>query len=109
MGLRLPHPVIQRLAQGIYRSEAIPSINQTSGFTRYVPMFLHVEIKKRHTAADPLVQLAVWIAAEFKKRFIEGYGRSMPVIGVTVEGHSWELYIAYEPEFESAEPSPIVC
>lgn len=66
-------------------------------------------IKKRHTTADPQVQLAVWIAAEFKKRFIEGYGRSMPVIGITVEGQRWELYIAYKPKFESAEPSPIVC
>ena len=103
MGLRLPPSVQEKLAQGIYRSEAVPSINQTSGFTRYVPMFLNVEIKKQHVAADPLVQLAVWIAAEFKKRMIEGYSRSMPVVAVTVEGHNWQLYIVYEPEFESTE------
>ncbi len=108
MGLRLSHPDQEKLARGNYRSEAIPSINQTSGFTRYVPMFLNVEIKKQHVAADPLVQLAVWIAAEFKKRMIEGYSRSMPVVAVTIEGHNWQLYVAYEPEFQSTELKRLV-
>lgn len=64
-------------------------------------MFLNVEIKKQHVVTNPLIQLTVWIAAEFKKRMVEGYSRSMPMIAVTVEGHNWQLYIAYEPEFES--------
>ncbi len=75
---------------------------------QYVPMFLNVEIKKQHVAADPLVQLAVWIAAEFKKRMIEGYSRSMPVVAVTIEGHNWQLYVAYEPEFQSTELKRLV-
>lgn len=109
MGLRLPLSDQEKLARGNYRSEAGPSINQISGFIRYVPMFLNVEIKKQHVAADPLVQLAVWIAAEFKKRMLEGYSRSMPVVAVTIEGHNWQLYVAYEPEFQSKELKRLVC
>ena len=102
MALHLSAQEQDTLAKGTYASDDdIPSINQTSGFTRYVPMFLNVEIKRENAGVDPLVQLAVWIAAEFKKRVIEGYDRSMPVIAIAITGYTWDLYVAYEPAFES--------
>lgn len=71
-------------------------------------MFLNIEIKKEHAIVDPLVQLAVWTAAEFKKRALEKYDRSMPVLAIAISGYTWELYIVYEPKFHTEEVEKLV-
>lgn len=71
-------------------------------------MFLNIEIKKEHAGVDPLVQLAVWTAAEFKKRAFENYDRSMPVLAIVISGYTWELYIVYEPEFHTVDVEELV-
>lgn len=98
IGLRLEPAQRDALEQGLYVDDhALPSINQTSSFTRYTPMFLNIEIKKVNSGVDPLVQLAVWVTAEYNKRVIEGYDRSMPAVALAIVGHEWELYLAYDP------------
>lgn len=84
------------------------TINQTLGFTKHLLIFLNIEIKKEHAGIDPLVQLAVWIAAEFNKRAVEDYDRSIPVLAIAISGYTWELYIAYEPNIETDEVRDIV-
>lgn len=105
MGLLLPDEDIEYLERGTYSmSPAISSINQTDGFTRFIPMFLNVEVKRQDPNSDAKVQLAVWITAEFKKRAEEGYDRNMPVLAVAVYGDDWSLWIAYEPSPEKGSP-----
>lgn len=109
MALRLSTQEKSRLEKGVYHDESdIPGVNQTSGFTRYLPMFLNVEIKKENAGVDPMIQLATWISAEYNKRVIEGYDRSMPVIAITISGYDWHVWVAYEPAFSSAEVEEIV-
>lgn len=108
MGLSLSRLDRRKLTDGNYNFGDQPSINQTTVFTRYTPIFLNVEIKKPQTSSDPRLQLAVWIAAEFKKRLMEGWDRSIPVMAITVDGHAWSLYIVYEPGFESAKLTRIL-
>ena len=84
------------LERGLYLTpDALPSINQTSSFVNFVPMFLNVEVKLPYTDKDPLIQLGAWIAAEFEKRKNEGYSQDMPVLAVEVVGDKWNLYIFY--------------
>ena len=109
MGLVLGRRDRMRLAQAVYRAEnARPSINQTGGFTRDIPMFCHIELKKEYLSPDPLVQLAVWTTAEFKKRVLEGYDRSMPVACIAIVGHQWNLWIAFDPQPTSPTLSEMV-
>ena len=69
-------------------------------------MFVNVEVKKRHVATDPAIQMGAWIAAEFRKRLIEGWtdmefedmqGDSLslgsPVFAIEIEGDNWLLYV----------------
>jgi hypothetical protein len=108
MGLGLSSSDLQKLEAGYYRASVL-GINQTGdAFPRFTPIFLNVEVKRPQSSIDPLVQLAVWVAAEFKKRAIERWDRSMPVMAVTIDGHIWNLYIVYEPDFESEELTKIV-
>ena len=49
---------------------------------------------------DPLVQLGVWTAAGFLKRVGDGDEgiageESVPIPGITVVGHEWELHVGY--------------
>jgi hypothetical protein len=69
------------------------SINQTITFLNHTPVFLNVEVKRYASARNSKVQLAAWIAAEFKKRYIEGWPLDMPVLAVEIEQDSWLLYI----------------
>lgn len=107
MGLRLSRDQRKKL-QSNSNQEYIPSINQTSSFTRDVRMFLNIEIKKENSGTDPLVQLGVWIAAEYKKRASEGWDTTMPVLALTISWELWDLYIVYQPETQPNQKSELV-
>ena len=72
-----------------------PSINQTSFFTNFSPMFMHIEVKRPNTDKDPLIQLGAWTTAEFTKRSLEGYSLDMPVCAIEVYGDDWNVYLVY--------------
>ena len=74
---------------------AIDSINQTSNFVNFTPIFLNVEVKRKNSDEDPLIQLAAWISAEFEKRRIEHYSLNMPVLAIEIVGDAWGLYMVY--------------
>lgn len=73
---------------------AAPSINQTALFAIETPIFLNIEVKRRHVARDPTVQLAAWIAAEFTKRRYEEWDLAFPVFAVEIDGDNWLLRVA---------------
>ena len=77
IGLRLSPAERRILGRGRFKSVSMPSINQTSAFVNMTPMFVNIEVKRAHSGQDPLIQLGVWIVAEFKKRQIEGYSLDM--------------------------------
>lgn len=77
---------------------AIDSINQTSNFVNFIPMFLNVEVKRKNSDKDPLIQLGAWISAEFEKRRIEHYSLDMPVLAIEIQGDQWGLYMVYADE-----------
>ena len=77
---------------------AIDSINQTSTFVNFTPMFLNVEVKRKNSDKDPLIQLGAWISAEFEKRRIEHYSLDMPVLAIEIQGDQWGLYMVYADE-----------
>ena len=77
------------------------SINQTIGYLSNVPCYLDFEIKKANPSEAPVVQVAVWEAAQYKKRQLHGWDTSFPMPCVTVEGHNWLLWIIYEKEKDS--------
>lgn len=84
------------LARGVYQMKgAIDSINQTSSFVNFTPMFLNIEVKRKNSDKDPLIQLAAWVSAEFEKRRIEHYSLDMPVLAIEIEGDQWGLYMVY--------------
>ena len=64
-------------------------------------MFLNIEVKRKNTNIDPLIQLAAWISAEFQKRRIENYSIDMPVLAIEISEHDWYLSIVY------ASPDPV--
>ena len=97
IGLNLPSAKRKVLETGVY-SEGIPSINQTASFVSFVPMFTNVEIKRPNTDRDPLIELGIWIAAEFKKRNKEGYSLDMPVLAIAIQDDTWDLYMVFAPE-----------
>ena len=72
-----------------------PSINQTSFFTNFSPMFIYIEVKRPNTDKDPLIQLGAWAAAEFMKRTLEKYSLDMPVCAIDVCGDDWNMYLVY--------------
>ncbi|KAL8725167.1 MAG: hypothetical protein Q9166_007521 [cf. Caloplaca sp. 2 TL-2023] len=75
-----------------YRIAGEASINQTYNWTAFQPMFANFEIKTDDR--DPLVQLGTWIAAEYEKRYLEGYPTNLPVPAVVVDKDYWTLWIA---------------
>ena len=98
VGLRISHQQKTALQHGRYRDHrpgTLHSINQTAGWANHVPIFLNIEVKKKHVPEDPMVQIGVWVAAEFRKRVIEGYDLDMPVFAIEIEEDMWNLYIGY--------------
>lgn len=61
----------------------------------YSPIFAYIEVKIINQARDPTVQLAIWIAAGFKKNLQAGYDMTMPVPAISITGDYWDLYVAY--------------
>ncbi len=72
-----------------------PSINQTSFFTNFSPIFIYIEVKRPNTDKDALIQLGAWAAAEFTKRTLENYSLDMPVCAIEVNGDDWDMYLVY--------------
>lgn len=77
------------------RARVSKSVNQcTSDFLSSVPIFLDVEVRTVNKS-DPLVQLWVWEAAGHTKRRLEGWDTDMPMLGIEVDGHDWNLQIGF--------------
>ncbi|KAL9000629.1 MAG: hypothetical protein Q9188_005629 [Gyalolechia gomerana] len=91
LALRLSEEQYRILSAGQYQVNGPASINQTTGWTCLKPMFAYVEIKL--DARDPLVQLGPFLAAEFEKRYIEGYPMDIAVPAITVYEEAWKLWI----------------
>jgi hypothetical protein len=78
------------------------NINQTrSGPVRFRPITANIEVKVPGEGRNQtMVQLAVWVTAQFKKLNALTGGRGavqeicIPLI--SVEGHDWRIYIAYQ-------------
>ena len=109
MGLFLSSKHLKYLQRACFASRSIPSISQTDTQANFTPMFLNVEVKRHFTDIDPKIQLAVWITAEFKKRALEGYDRSMPVLAAAITGDSWELWIVHERDWATEMVEAVVC
>jgi hypothetical protein len=95
VGLRLSAQERDLLERGQFAENYPTSLNQTSNFANLTPLFVNIEVKRRHVEKDPMIQLAAWIAAEFNKRKVEGYSIEMPVFAIAIDGDLWELHIAY--------------
>lgn len=74
---------------------AIPTVNQTQSCFNFTPFFINAEVKRKHQNKDPLIQLGAWVAAEFNKRYREGWPLDMPVVAIAIEGDEWLLYIVH--------------
>ncbi|KAL8935759.1 MAG: hypothetical protein Q9216_005273 [Gyalolechia sp. 2 TL-2023] len=74
---------------------ACPSINHVQSCFNFTPIIANAEVKKKHQNRDPLIQLGAWVAAEFNKRYREGWPMDMPVVAITIEQNEWHLYIVH--------------
>ncbi|KAI4089625.1 MAG: hypothetical protein LQ344_005265 [Seirophora lacunosa] len=74
---------------------AYPSINQVQSCFNFTPMFVNAEVKKKHQNRDPLIHLGAWVAAEFNKRYREGWPLDIPVVAIAIEQDEWLLYIVH--------------
>jgi len=99
IGLNIPYGQKCTLQNGTYRyahpQKMGTSMNQTSSWMNYTPVFVNIEVKKKNVSDDPMIQIGAWVAAEFKKRGLEGYDIEMPVFAIEVEEDMWNLYIVY--------------
>ncbi|KAF2737239.1 hypothetical protein EJ04DRAFT_510578 [Polyplosphaeria fusca] len=95
LGLRLSRRTLRRL------QDEHTSINQTASFVNFTPLFLNIEVKRNYGAQDPLIQLGVWTAAEFEKRWAEKWDMGMPALAVEIDGPLWNLYVVAAKEKES--------
>jgi len=99
LGLKIPYEQRLALTNGAFQTSnshnITTSINQTSTFVNYVPMFVSIEVKRKHVSEDPMIQLGAWVAADFRKRLLEGYDMGMPVFAIEIEEDRWSLYIVY--------------
>jgi hypothetical protein len=93
VGLDLHRNTLKTLRRTKYCTAA-PSINQTASFANETPIFLNIEVKRRHVARDPTVQLAACIAAEFTKRRYEEWDLGFPVFAIEIDGDNWLLRVA---------------
>ncbi|KAL9592182.1 MAG: hypothetical protein Q9179_006972 [Wetmoreana sp. 5 TL-2023] len=74
---------------------AHPSVNQVQNYFHLMPMFVNIEVEKKHQNRDPLIQLGAWVAAEFNKRQAEDWPIDIPVVVVAIEQDEWHLYIVH--------------
>ena len=101
MALRLDPSELREIKEA-WTSDNTPdnlrSFNQTTAaYTRNYPLFLNIEVKKRHTPRNAMVQLAIWEAAALiKKMEWMKWDTMLPIPGIIVDGHEWELFIFIE-------------
>ncbi|KAL8937487.1 MAG: hypothetical protein Q9216_004396 [Gyalolechia sp. 2 TL-2023] len=74
------------------------SLNQTMSFVKDVPLFCDFEIKSLHGNVPPEFQIGVWAGGSYLKRKLHGWDTKMPMLGVCVDGYTWNLYVLYETE-----------
>lgn len=119
IGLYPSYSTLRKLRSATYNT-VTKSVNQTSSFCNFIPMFVNVEVKRKHVGKDPAIQLGAWIAAEFRKRLIEGWtdrgvegmqannlSLGSPVFAIEIEADAWLLYVvtAQLKPLESRKPS----
>lgn len=63
-------------------------------------MFVNIKVKRRYVVKDRAIQLGSWIAAEFRKRLIEGWtdiekngSLGSPVFAIEIETDAWLVYV----------------
>ncbi|KAI4280052.1 MAG: hypothetical protein L6R38_004754 [Xanthoria sp. 2 TBL-2021] len=72
------------------------SLNQSLSYICSCPLFADIDLKKEQASRDPEVQLALWKTAASLKRRHHGWDSSLPMPGITVNGHIWNFYIFFE-------------
>ncbi|KAL9024579.1 MAG: hypothetical protein Q9196_006417 [Gyalolechia fulgens] len=72
------------------------SLNQTRSFVKDVALFCDLGIKRLHGNVSPDFQIAVWAAGNYLKRKLHGWDTKIPMLGVCVDGYTWNLYVLYE-------------
>lgn len=105
LGLRLSEEDLSRLENRSYKGGQFPSINPAQSFTNLVPQFMLFECKRPHSAKDPLIQLAIRLAAEFTLRWQQGRNIDMPVLAVEIVGDEWKLWEAYHVKLPKERPT----
>ena len=97
--LRVERKALQEIKWASARTDSkdrLRSLNQTFSFISDYPIIFEIEVKKTYQAHDPLVQLADWASGGLLKKRAMGWDRSMPMPGIAVEGHLWQLYLFFE-------------
>jgi len=100
IGLFPSRSTLRTLRDATYNT-VIKSVNQTSTFCNFIPMFVNVEVKKRHVGKDPAIQLGAWIAAEFRKRLIEGW------TGIGLRIRKVEETCLWDPQCSQSKSRPM--
>lgn len=99
----------------------VPMGHTTDPFGRHLAYFSGVEVKQAGgDATEALVQLSIWLSAQLEKllQLSQRQGKSLeesqlpPVVGWTVVGHQWNLYMAFRGVFDGKDtivrkPSPV--
>lgn len=91
------HAGIRRVLQGLGDDHC--NINQTRyAPVRFNPITVNIEVKPPGSGKnDAMVQLAIWVAAQFKKlNILSGEVVTIPIPLVWVEGHEWRVYVAFQ-------------
>ena len=86
------------------------SLNQSISYINSNLIFVDFEVKKKVAGSrDPLVQLTIWEMAWLLKRQHHGWDTSMPMPGITINGHSWECYLFFEMDRELVCLPALMC
>ncbi len=80
------------------------SINQCNSYISSYLLLVDFEIKKTVSSRDPLVQLAIWEAGGLLKKRHHGWDTSMPMPGITIDGHHWECYLFFKLNKDLVRP-----
>lgn len=90
----------------------VPMGHTADPFGRHLVYFSGVEVKQAGgDATEALVQLSIWLSAQLEKllQLSKRQGKSLeesqlpPVVGWTVVGHQWNLYMAFRGVFDGKD------